>query len=346
MAKTCKHLYDKIYDFANLYQAYMRARRGKRYRDDVLCYSQNLEGNLLDLQRRLCERAWMPGGFREKCIYEPKPRDIRIAPFEDRIVHHALCDVIGPLFEKTFIYDSYACRVNKGTHAAAGRLQQFLRCSESAYCLSADLSKYFDSVNHGVVIRELEWRIADVDVLELCKRILSSYESELELIGTRDPKGIPIGNLTSQWFANIVGNCLDYHAKYILKAKHYLRYMDNFLILHDDKGFLIEAKLEMIRLLESLYLVLNPKTSIFPTQLGVPFLGYRVYSDHILPRGDNVRRGRKRIARQLQKVAHGYMSEAEFARSLRSWFAYLQQADTYSLRMQIADQINEELDQC
>jgi len=341
MARTHRNLYNSIVCFENLYQAYLRARKGKRYREEILEYTGNLEHNLVELSRQLRDGSWQPGDYRVRRIYEPKARDIRIAPFEDRIVHHALCGVIGPIFERTFIHDSYACRVGKGTHAAVRRLQSFLRKQNTGYCLSADVSKYFDSINHSIVLAELEWRLGDVDVLNLAQSILSSYASNLELDGTQDPKGIPIGNLTSQWFANIIGNRIDSHAKYDMRLKHYLRYMDNFIVLHQDKSYLAEAKLEFETLMrELLYLVLNPKTSIFPASNGIPFLGYKVYDDHILARGENVRRGRKRIHQQMKIISRGEIGHAEFQDSLQAWFAYLNQADTYKLRKQIAREIN------
>jgi len=340
VAHTYRNLYGSIISFDNLYRSYLDARKAKRYRAEVLQYTRHLESNLINLSKRLRNSAWQPGEYRIRRIYEPKARDIRIAPFEDRIVHHALCNVIGPIFEKTFIFDSYACRVGKGSHAAVRRLKSFLRKQGTEYCLSADISKFFDSINHHTILAELEWRLGDVNVLNLARLILSSYESDLELAGTRDPKGIPIGNLTSQWFANIVGNRIDAHAKYDMHLKHYLRYMDNFIVLHQDKGYLAETKLEFESLLrELLYLALNPKTSIFPVRNGVPFLGYKVYSDHVLARGENIRRGTKRLHRQMKMVAQGRMSSAQIQDSLQAWFAYLKQADTYRLRTRIAQEI-------
>jgi len=341
--KTYKRLYERVCSFENVYRAYLRARCGKRYRDDVLLFSADLEQNLHDIADGLRDKSWWPGPYRFKEIHEPKPRAICVAPFADRVVHHALCNVIGPIFERTFIHDSYACRPERGTHRAIDRLTHFLRKDGSDYVLSGDVRKFFPSVAHCIVVRELEWKIADPDVLWLCRTILVSYENEEDLAGTVHPKGIPIGNLTSQWFANIVGNCLDQHIKCHLREPRYLRYMDNFIVLHRDKGYLRDLLVEIERYLGSIYLVLNPKSGVFPASNGVPFLGYIVYADHRRVLGENVRRGRRRLRRQARAVVRGRMPYDLFVRGGRAWFAHLEHADTYHLRRSIRREARKEL---
>jgi len=332
MARTYRDLHGQIYSFDALYLAWLRARQGKRYRTEVLQFSRYLGENLLELQSELRDLTWQPGAYREREIWEPKHRTIHIAPFRDRIVHQALCAVIAPLFEETFIYDSYACRVGKGSHAAVDRLTHFLRQRDSSYVLCGDLRKYFDSLPHGLVARELEWRIADHAVLTLLRRILASYVSDFLGPPGFEPRGVPIGNLTSQWFANIVGNCLDQHVKHELKCKKYLRYMDNWLLIGESKEQLRDWLAAIGRLLDGLGLVLNPKTQIVRAADGVPFLGYRVWADHRQVLRANVVAGRRRLREQLRMMQEGEMDGAVAVASLRSWFAHLGHADTYALR--------------
>jgi len=335
MSRIYRDLHEQVYNFEALYWAWERARQGKRYREDVLRFSGRLGENLLQLQTELRELTWQSGAYRERVIWEPKQRVIHIAPFRDRIVHQALCAVIAPLFEATFIYDSYACRVGKGSHAAVNRLTHFLRKQGSAYVLCGDLRKYFDSIPHGLIMRELEWRIADADVLTLLRRVLASHTSNFVGPPGFGPRGVPIGNLTSQWFANIVGNCLDQHVKHELKCQKYLRYMDNWLLIGESKEQLRTWLVEIERLLAGLGLVLNPKTQIVRAADGVPFLGYRVWAEHRQILRANVVRGRRRMRGQLAAIQCGELTSCEAVTSLRSWFAHLEHADSYRLRLAI-----------
>lgn len=332
MARTYSNLYEQICQYGNLYTAYERARKGKRYRSDVLAYSAGLGENLLGLERALRRERWEPGDYRSRMINEPKPRLIRIAPFENRIVHQAFCAVTAPLFEETFIYDSYACREGKGSHAALDRLTAFLRKRGGQYVLKGDLRKFFDSIPHGLVMRELEWRIADTQTLGLARKILGSYQSDFEGQPGFDPRGLPIGNLTSQWFANIVGNCLDQHVKHTLGCKRYLRYMDDWLLIGDSKEQLWTWLREIRALLDGVGLVLNPKTRILRAQDGVPFLGFRVWPTHRRLLRSNLVAGRRRLRWMLEDVRRGDLPGEDAVASLRSWFAHLAHADTDALR--------------
>lgn len=335
MARTYRNLHEKVCDYGTLFRAWERARRGKRLRGDVLAFSANVGENLLRLQDELASLAWQPGAYRSRVVYEPKQRTIHIAPFRDRIVHQALCAVIAPLFEETFIHDSYACRAGKGSHAAVDRLTQFLRRDNSTYVLKGDLSKYFESIPHGLIMRELEWRIADGAVLELLHRVLNSYQGDFVGPAGFGPRGLPIGNLTSQWFANIVGNCLDQHAKHELRCRHYIRYMDDWALVSGSKQELQGWLLEIQRLLANLGLVLNPKTRILTAKEGVPFLGYRVWPTHRRALRGNLVRGRRRLRDHLRAVDAGEMEGAAAVDSLRSWFAHLAHADTFRLRVSL-----------
>ncbi len=345
MPTTYARLYKDICSFEQIYSAYERARLGKRYRQDVLEFSVRLGDNLLKLQGELCSFTWQPGPYREMIVHEPKPRMIRVAPFRDRIVHQALCAVIAPLFEETFLYDSYACRVGKGTHHAVDRLTAFLRKAGGNCILKGDLSKFFDSIPHGLIMRELEWRIADGQVLELCRKILGTYESSFEGPPGFGPRGVPIGNLTSQWFANIVGNILDQYIKHELRCKLYLRYMDDFLLIAVDKDTASRWLHGIQKLLDQTGLVLNPKTRIMPSAQGVPFLGYRIWADHRRVLRDNVVSGHRRMRRDIKNVRAGELDGSVAVDSLRSWFAHLAHADTYSLRKSLWNEARSTLEE-
>ena len=333
MPKTYKHIFDQVCDFEALYAAYQRAAKGKRSRPEVVAFTACLGENLVRLRGRLRAMEWHPGAYREKIVYEPKQRTIRIAPFCDRIVHQALCSVIAPLFEETFIHDTYACRKDKGTHSAINRVSHYLRIPGSDYVLKLDLRKFFDSIPHGLVRRELEWRIADARVLELCRRILASYETDVEGFPEGfGPRGIPIGNLTSQWFANIVGSRIDYHVKHVLRCRYYARYMDDLVLLGTDKNTVQGWLDDLSGLISEMGLMLNPKTRIFPTRTGVPFLGHKLWWDHRRILRPNVTAGRRRMRKLLFLVRRGDLDGRVAVNSLRSWFAHLSHADTHKLR--------------
>lgn len=338
MPKRRGGLWQHICTFDNLYLAYERARRGKRYRPEVLRYGARLGENLLALQDELVSLAWQPGAYQVRVVLEPKERIIRVAPFRDRVVHQAICCVMAPVFERGFIHDSYACREGRGTHRALDRLTSFLRRGGSAYVLNADVRKFFDSISHAVLRECLEHVIKDRELLTVLERIIASYAPETQEAGLHDPHGIPIGNLTSQWFANIVGNRIDHFAKHELGCRSYLRYMDNMLFLSDDKDELWEYQQRLTELLAGLGLVLNPKTTIAPTAQGVPFLGLRVFPDHRRVLRPNVVRGRRRMRGSLRALAGGEAQTAEVASSTTSWIAHLAHADTYRLRAALADE--------
>lgn len=289
----------------------------------------NLEENLIHIQNQLVWKTYKTGRYRQFYIYEPKKRVIMALPFYDRVVHHALCNVIEPIFEICFIYDSYACRKGKGTHAAANRVTKFLRYLRdrhvTVYCLKGDIAKYFPSIDHHILKGIIRGKIACADTLWLIDEIIDS---------TGDEKGIPIGNLTSQLFANIYLNELDYFVKYNLRCKYYLRYMDDFVILHYDKAFLRDV-LDKIKdfLVDRLRLTLNKKTQIFPVHVrGVDFVGYRIWPDYRLLRKANVKRMRRKLRKLKKLVEEGKLPRKKLQASVASWIGHCKHADTYRLR--------------
>ena len=331
MAKTYNNLYNRIFDFENLYQAYLLARREKRYHGDVMRFTAHLETNLVKLQRHLENRTYRTGSYKYFTVYEPKERLIAALPFADRVVHHALCNVIEPIFERSFISDSYACRVDKGVLAGVTRTTQFLRDSSrrrgQVYCLKGDVQKYFQSIDHKTLLHIVGRKISCGDTLDLIR----------EIIGSAGSRGIPIGNLTSQLFANVYLNELDHYVKDGMGVRYYVRYMDDFIILNPDRAR-IHQLLEKIRrfLSQRLQLSLNKKTQIFPVKdRDIDFLGYRIWLDHRLLRKGNVKRTKRKIKALMKGYTEGRVRIEDLRASVMSWLGHAKHADTWGLRRRI-----------
>jgi len=334
--KTHGDLWKQIISFDTLCGAFNQARLGKRYTPEALRFASRLEENLINIQNHLIWKTWSPGKWREFWVYDPKWRQIQAPPFCDRVVHHALVGVVEPLFERKFIHDSYACRRGKGTHAAVYRLQSFLRRTRRhwprVYVVKADISKYFPSINHSTLEQQLGRTLRDQDALWLCSKIIreNGYER----------RGIPVGALTSQLFANIYLNELDHFVKDELGVKHYVRYMDDFVFLGPDKARLrrllsvIEEKLVM-----DLRLALNPKTCIFPASRGVDFAGYRTWATHIKPRKKNVTRMRKRLTRMADLYAQGRASLEDVRARVMSFIGYMKHCSGHVTTQRVLQEI-------
>jgi len=325
-------LFERIADFENLRRAYLGARKRKHYRSSILKFGYKLEENLLALRRELIRKTYRHGGYREFVVTDSKKRIIKAAPFRDRVVHHAFCNIIELILDRGFVYDSYACRRGKGTHAAVRRLESFLRslCGvvrESnpalrVHCLKCDIVKYFNNVNHEILLELLQEKIRDKDVLWLCREIIHS-----------NPRGIPIGNLTSQLFANVYLNELDHFVKRELHEKYYLRYMDDFLVLGVDKKRLRENKKRIETFLrDKLKLALHPKKAeVFPIDRGVDFLGYVIRDNRRLLRKSTVKRFLKKRKCYVKLLEEGKMSRETIRNIRNSWRGYAKFAGSYRL---------------
>ena len=264
MTKTYKHLYPQVTSFEAVYQAWRQARRGKRYTAAAASFERNLDVELLTLHQELSAETWQPGGFRSFTVHEPKRRKISAAPFRDRVVHHALINVLEPIYERTFIDDSYANRKGKGTHAALDRCTHYLR--RFKYVLQCDVQQFFPAVDHALLKAALAHKIACEPTMNLCAQIIDSGEGILtneytlrwfpgdDLFGVDRPRGLPIGNQTSQFWANVYLNPLDQFVKHTLRCKGYIRYVDDFLLFADDKVTLHRWRVELIEFLCTLRL--------------------------------------------------------------------------------------------
>jgi retron-type reverse transcriptase len=323
--KTYKHLYEQICTKENICRAYHKARRGKRKKFYVRKFEADVDANIKRLHQELRDETWMPLPYKEFIAYEPKERLIRAPQFRDRVIHHALIQVLQPIYDKILIYDTYASRKNKGTHAAVDRLTQFLRrTKDNAFVFHGDVQKFFDNIDHETLITILREKIADERVITLIRKILTNQGISL---------GVTLGNYTSQWFANIYLNELDYFAKHKLKVKHYIRYMDDFLLLSDSKPELHNWKDQIEKLLnEQLKLELHPvKRRIFPTHTGVDFVGYTVWKDHKKLRRRNV----NRFISRLKEFDKAPVITPFIEASLMSWKGYSIHADAYGLTRQL-----------
>lgn len=332
MAKTYKNLYSQICEFDNIYAAYLKARRNKRYKAEVLKFSARLEENIIDIQNHLVWKSYQVGHYKYFTVYEPKERLIAALPFRDRVVHHALCNIIEPIFERSMIHDSYACRIGQGVLAGVNRTTYFLRAARAAwgrvYCLKGDIKKFFPSIDHDALKHITRKKITCPNTLDLIESIIDSSGS-----GT----GLPIGNLTSQLWANAYLNELDHYVKEALGIKYYIRYMDDFVILHHDKKYLHSILDEISGFLENtLKLALNGKTQVFPAgPQGIDFLGYRIWPDYRLLRKANILRNKRKFRKYQRLYVSGEIDIKEISAGIASWIAHCKHADTWRLRNKV-----------
>lgn len=291
-------------------------------------FGRNLEENLIELQNELIYETYQPGVYYTFCVEEPKHRVIMAAPFKDRVLHHAICNIIAPIFERGFFFHSYACRDGKGTLAGVEATERMLRSygGKKAYCLKCDVYHYFASIDHHVLKHLIRKRIGDKRMLKLIDIIIDSTDESI---------GIPLGNLTSQLFANIYLTELDRFVKQELRARHYIRYMDDFILLSDDKAELRRWRKDIEGFLdEKLHLHLNHKTAIFPVSHGIDFLGYRIFPNKRLLR----KRLIKRMRKTLKHFQHGKDVSWTHARgTVSSWLGIVCHSDAKSIREAMED---------
>jgi retron-type reverse transcriptase len=347
MPKTFKHLYPQVCTYENLHQAYRAARKnGKRKKANVAAFECDLEMELSRLQNELVEKTYQPGRYRHFYIYERKRRKISAAPFRDRVVHHALCNIIEPIFEARFIHDSYACRVDKGTHRAIERAQLFAR--QHPYALQCDIAQFFPSIDHAILRGLLARYLADDDALWLIDRVLASGAGVLadeytmryfpgdDLFAVNRLRGLPIGNLTSQFWANVYLNELDYFVKHQLHCACYVRYADDFVLFDDDKARLHAWRAEIITFLQTLRLQLHEdRASVFTTRGGFTFLGFRLFPHYRRLRKDNARAFGRRLRAMSADYAAGEIAMDEIHARAQSWIAHANFGNTYQLRLRI-----------
>ena len=330
--KTYKNLYPQVCAWENLYLAYRKARKGKRGREPAATFEFDLEDNLLRLLRELENKTYRPGPYTSFYIHDPKHRLISAAPFRDRVVHHALCNVIEPIFERSFIFDSYANRVGR-------------RCR---YVLPCDVRQFFPSIDLAILRETLARKIADPDVMWLVDRILESgvgvldevyemvYFPNDDLFAVNRPRGLPIGNLTSQFWANCYLNPFDHFVKRELRCKGYLRYVDDVLLFADDKPTLWAWRGAVIDYMARLRLTIHEnRAQPRPVTEGVPFLGFVVFPTHRRLKRRNVVNYRRRLRGLLAAYHAGDLPADHVAASALGWINHARCGDTWGLRRDV-----------
>ena len=327
-AHQIKYMFQKLTSWENLLQSFRKAGKKKRRRPDVAAFEYRLEENLLDLQSQLRDKTYLPGRYRSFHIFDPKERFISAAPFRDRVVHHALCRTVNPVFEKSFISDSYANRKDKGTHRALDRCQQL--CRKFKYVLPCDLEQYFPSIDHKILLETLGKRIRDPDVMWLVERIV---EKRRRGPGSPIPRGVlprrrhvrhhkapglPIGNLTSQLWANAYLDPFDHFVKRQLRCPGYVRYVDDFLLFGDDKAELGRHLQSLTRRLQRFRATVHP-TCVRPCSEGIPFLGFVVYRDKRRLKRRKVVQFKRKYKEMRKQCQEGKIAPKAFTASVRAW---------------------------
>ncbi len=347
--KRYGELFAQITSFDNLLCAAQKAQCCKRFRDEVLAFNYSMERHLFILQRELRDCRYSPGEFRTFLIYEPKRRFISAAPYRDRVVHHALCNIVEPLFDRSFIDSSYACRAGKGTHRG---LRAFIKNARKfRHVLRADVQRFFPSIDHQILKDKYRRKIKCEQTLWLMDLILDkSNEPEPviehffgdDLLAPVERRhGLPIGNLTSQLWANVYLNDIDHKMAQTFGGSRYLRYVDDIALFSDSLEELEQARQMLRSELEGIRLRLHPaKTELLETKRGANFLGFRVLNDRVRVRQENLRRGRKRLRLLCQQANRGLVTAEHVTESLRSWAAHLAHGNTWRLRQKVFGSIH------
>ncbi len=342
--KRYGNLWPQIIAFENLFLAARKAEKGKRYRDNILAFNYDLEGNLIQLQQQLQDKTYRPGAYRTFYVMEPKRRQISAAPYRDRVVHHALCNVIVPIFERTFTDNCFANRIGYGTHRALDRFVNLVRSHR--FVLQCDIKKYFPSIDREIlkslVRRKLKcrhtlWLVdAIIDNSNPQEPVVDYFPGDDLFAPYQRSRGLPIGNLTSQFFANVYLSGFDRFVGERFGSRYYVRYVDDFALFSDDRPFLEAARCQMEAYLATLRLKLHPvKTQIFETRHGASFLGFRVLGDRLRVRNENLRRGRRRLRCHKMDYDTGKIDLDYFENCLQSWVAHLNRGNTWRLQQKI-----------
>ncbi len=343
--KTYNKLYKKLCTKENLMSAFKKARKGKSKKNYVINFESNLDKNISILKEQLENKTYYPSKLKKFIIRDPKTRTIHSSIFRDRIVHHAIINIIQPIYEKRFIYDSFASRKDKGTHIAVKRFEYFINKVSSngmkiknpytnnsirGYVLKADVKHYFNTIDHKILINILRKKIKDEDLIGLIRIVLYNFESKIK------GKGLPLGNYTSQFFANVYLNNLDYFVKHRLRAKYYIRYVDDFVILHKDKRVLLNFKDKIEKYLKNLRLELHKdKSEIYALRNGITFLGYRVFYHYKLLRKRNIRYFKNKLSKKLELYRSGEIDKDHLESFLQGWNGYSNFANTHNFNKRI-----------
>lgn len=330
-----KIIYDSVTSLEGLFLAWNEFRKGKERKLDVQNFFLDLEANIISLFRRIKNGIYKHSSYISFVICDPKLRNIHKAEVIDRVLHHSIVKHIEPLFEKSFIFDSYSSRDDKGTHRAVKRLKKFCLTitknkTKTAWALKCDVKKFFDSIDHEILLSLVRGKIKDKRLMEIIENIIRSYNKE-------PGKGIPLGNLTSQLFSNVYLNKLDHFVKRELRAKFYIRYADDFVILSREKEYLEELVFQINNFLEEkLKLHLHPdKISIRKIHKGIDFLGAVVFPTHIILRTKTKKRMFRKIQARKKELKAGIIDKKSFSQSLQSYFGMLTHYRSNGIRNEV-----------
>ena len=322
--KVVHNIFGDIISLDNLLIAWKEFRRGKRQKKDVQEFEFNLEENLFSLHESLLSKTYYPESYQSFYVQDPKLRHIHKATVRDRVLHQALFRILYTIFDRQFIYDSYSCRLGKGVHRAVNRLNDFLRkesyhYSKPIFVLKCDIRKFFDSIDQQTLLNLIKQRVVDPNTIWLVEKIIYSFEKLPD-------QGLPLGNVTSQLFANIYLNELDQFVKHKLRVKYYLRYCDDFAIVSDGKDYLVSLIPQINNFLNiNLRLDLHPKKiTLRKFSWGVDFLGYVILPHHILLRT-------KTKGRILSRLGRGEINE----KSLPSYLGIIGHCQGFKIRKQL-----------
>lgn len=341
--KIYKKLFSQLVSTDNLLDAWNEFKKGKRNKLDVQIFERNLEDNLFGLHAELASKKYKHDGYIGFYIRDPKVRHIHKATARDRVVHHAIFKCINPLFEPTFIHGSYSCRKDKGTLRAVKHLDKDMRkvyqIHGKCFVLKCDIRKFFPTIDHKILFEIISRRIKDDDVLWLIWTVIDSFASEFST--EKEKKGTPIGNLTSQIFVNIYMNEFDQYMKHTLGVENYVRYTDDFVIVHHDKNYLVRLKREIETFLMSrLKLSLHPdKVSIRTSKQGVDFLGYVVLPKAWVLRTKTKHRVFRKIKLKAKLLKAEKISEKSLLQSFNSYLGILCHANCYGLEQKLRHKI-------
>ncbi len=329
--KRADNLWEEIVSFENLHNAFYQVLKGKRAKPIAGNIFKNLEAELLNLQDELVSGSYIPGSYNSFWINEPKKRLISAAPIRDRIVHHALMNVLEPVFEKRFIYDSYACRKNKGTHKA---LEKFIKWSRnSKFVLKMDIKKFFPSIDHEILKNTIVRFVKDRKTINLIHLIIDCSNKQEEVVEYFEgdtiftpierKKGLLIGNLTSQWLGNLYLDPMDHFIKEKLKIRKFVRYVDDFVCFSDSKEQLKDALSEIAGFLVAYRLKMHSgKSRIMQLKEGIEFLGFIIRPDSIRLKPQNLKLLKKRMENQKNLLEKGIITQEKINNSILSWKAH------------------------
>lgn len=333
--KEKQSLFDDIISLKNLFLAWNEFKEGKTKKADVKRFSYDFRNNLFYLNSKLRNKGYKHSSYHSFYVKDPKLRHIHKAMVKDRVLHHAVFRILYPIFDKSFIFDSYSCRIDKGTHRAVNRLNDFARKSsknhsEACYVLKCDVRKFFDSISQDILINLIKKKIVDENVLWLIKEIIKSYS-------TKENTGVPLGNITSQLFANIYLNELDKFIKNKLKEKYYVRYCDDFIILDSDKRHLEGLTSKIENFLEcNLRLSLHPdKITIREYYKGVDFLGFVNFPCHRVLRVKTKKRMFRKIVGEHDRLKAGEITNKHYNQMFQSYLGMIKHCNSHKLGLEI-----------